>query len=486
MSFRPIIIIALLGALSACGHLGSTSGSDPVNTGLPATKAVIVSQATEHERFANAALSHKADTALDIVTEIDLLSRIRAGFKLSEFESKHLDQYEQWNSQHPTYLRDLFVRAEPFLFHIVGEIEKRGLPMELALLPAVESGYKPNAISRSAAGGLWQFIPSTGTYYGLRQDWWYDGRRDPIAATNAALDYLTSLHQIFEGDWLLALAAYNAGQGNVRRAIKYNISKGHSTNYKALDLRTETVRYVPKLFALRNIILDPEKFGVTLPMIDNKPHFAIIKLPGQIDLHQFAAQAELELAPLQHLNAGFRRWATSPDGPHRLLVPLSSDVTRISEALAFIATGPKISFRNHRIKRGDTLSAIARLYGVSVSAIKTVNKMGNASIRAGRNLLIPVSDRSPNQIVTNRKSNKPQSFASAATLENTDATATTQGIGDDSGNNKLVHRVVAGDTLWSIARQYQVRMAELVSWNQLRANQVLNLNQTLLVFTNKS
>lgn len=485
MSFRPIIIIALLWALSACGHLSLKSGNEPVNASSPISKAAIINQATEHERFTNTALSNTDERALGSVTEIDLLSRIRSGFKLSEFESKHIHQYEQWSSQHPTYLRDLFVRAEPFLFHIVEEIEKRGLPMELALLPAVESSYKPNAVSGSAAGGLWQFIPSTGTYYGLRQDWWYDGRRDAIAATNAALDYLTSLHQMFEGDWLLALAAYNAGQGNVRKAIKHNIRKGRSTNYKALDLRTETVRYVPKLFALRNIILDPEKFGVTLPVIDNKPHFKIIKLPGQIDLHQFAAQAEVELAPLQHLNAGFRRWATSPDGPHRLLVPLPSDMTKINEALAFIATGPQISFRNHHINKGDTLSAIARRYGVSVTAIKTVNKMGSASIRAGRNLLIPVSDQSPNQKVTNRKSNKPQSFASAASLENTAATGDTQGI-DDSGNNKLIHRVVAGDTLWSIARQYQVRMAELVSWNQLRQNQVLNLNQALLIFTNKS
>ncbi|MFT5138102.1 MAG: membrane-bound lytic murein transglycosylase D [Arenicella sp.] len=479
MSFRAIIIIALLGALSACGHLGTKSTNEPVATSPKITKTVVPSKVSAP---ADLATSRVDGPALSVVPEVDLLNRIRAGFQFPEFKSKHIHQYEKWSSQHPTYLTNLFTRAEPFLFHIVEEIEKRGLPMELVLLPAVESAYKPNAVSRSAAGGLWQFIPSTGKYYGLRQDWWYDGRRDTIAATNAALDYLTSLNQMFEGDWLLALAAYNAGQGTVRKAIKYNTRKGRPTNYQALNLRKETKRYVPKLFALINIIQDPDRFGVTLPVIENKPHFEIINLPGQIDLLQFAEQAEVELAPLQHLNAGFRRWATSPDGPHRLLVPLSSDMTKIAETLARIETGPKISLRNHRINKGDTLSAIARRYGVSVSALKTVNKMHSTSIREGRNLLIPVSDRTPDYIAKNSKNHIPKSVASAAYRENTAAVSNAQSIAS-SGSTQLVHRVVAGDTLWSIARQYQVRMTELLSWNKLRQNQILNLNQALLIFT---
>ena len=485
MSFRPIIIISLLGTLSACGHLGSNSGIEPVVTAPTTSEAIVLDQPSEQEVV--------DDTTLAVVPEIDLLSRIRAGFKFPEFESKHIHQYEKWSSQHPTYLRDLFIRAEPFLFYIVEEIEKRGLPMELVLLPAVESAYKPNAVSRSAAGGLWQFIPSTGKHYGLRQDWWYDGRRDAIASTNAALDYLTSLNKMFDGDWLLALAAYNAGQGTVRKAIKHNARKRRPTNYKALKLRSETVRYVPKLFALRNIILQPEKFGVTLPLIENKAHFEIVTLPDQIDLHQFAEQSAVDLTSLQHLNAGFRRWATSPDGPHRLLVPLSSDMTMIAETLASIERGPKISFRNHRINKGDTLSSIAHRYGVSVSALKTVNKMRSTSIRAGRNLLIPVSNRTVNNIARNRESNSSNSFASttylkntnaAGNIKNTDAAGNTQST-DAAGNSQLVHRVVAGDTLWSIARHYQVKVAELLSWNKLGQNQILSLNQALLVFTNR-
>jgi membrane-bound lytic murein transglycosylase D len=479
MSFRAIIIIALLGALSACGHLGTKSTNEPVTTSPKITKTVVLGKASAP---ADLPASTVDDRALGVVPEVDLLNRIRAGFQFPEFKSKHINQYEKWSSQHPTYLTNLFTRAEPFLFHIVEEIEKRGLPMELVLLPAVESAYKPNAVSTSAAGGLWQFIPSTGKYYGLRQDWWYDGRRDTIAATNAALDYLTSLNQMFEGDWLLALAAYNAGQGTVRNAIKYNTRKGQPTNYQALTLRKETEHYVPKLFALRNIIQDPDKFGVTLPVIENKPHFEIINLPGQIDLLQFAEQSEVELAPLQHLNAGFRRWATSPDGPHRLLVPLSSDMTKIAETLARIETGPNISFRNHRINKGDTLSAIARRYSVSVSALKTVNKMHSASIREGLNLLIPVSDRTPDDIARNSNKDNPKSLASATDRENTAAVSNTQSIAS-SGSTQLVHRVVAGDTLWSIARQYQVRMTELLFWNKLRQNQILNLNQALLIFT---
>lgn len=455
-----------MGALSACGHLGSTTGNEPVVTTLPTIPEIVLEQADEPELVAN--------TAPTVAPEIDLLSRIRAGFKFPEFESKHIHQYEKWNSQHPTYLRDLFIRAEPFLFYIVEEIEKRGLPMELVLLPAVESAYKPNAVSSSSAGGLWQFIPSTGKYYGLRQDWWYDGRRDTISATNAALDYLTSLHKMFDGDWLLALAAYNAGQGTVRKAIKHNTRKRRPTNYKALNLRSETIRYVPKLFALRNIILQPEKFGVTLPVIKNQPHFEIVALPGQIDLHQFAEQSEVDLSGLKHLNAGFRRWATSPDGPHRLLVPLSSDMTMVGETLASIERGPKISFRNHRIDTGDTLSSIANRYGVSVSALKTVNKMRSTSIRAGRNLLIPASNSTVNNIPRNNGSNLANSVVS-----------TTSRKTNSVDSSQLVHLVVAGDTLWSIARRYQVKVTELLSWNKLRQNQILNLNQALLVFTNR-
>ncbi len=393
--------------------------------------------------------------------EIDLLTRIRQGYDLPSFDSKYIAQYERWNSQHPTYLKNLFERAEPILYYIVEELDKRQLPLDLALLPAVESAFKPEAYSRSSAAGLWQFIPLTARHFGLRQDWWYDGRRDSIAATKAALDYLEELNALFDGDWLLTLAAYNAGQGTVGKAIRYNQRKGRGTAYQDLDLRKETRRYVPKLYALRNIIQWPERYGVTLPTIPNKPHFEIVDLPGQTDLQRFAMESGIALPTLKHLNAGHRRWATSPDGPHRLLVPL----THLSQAKATIerlAKEPTIEYQNHRIRRGETLSQISNRYGVPVSAIQQTNGLRNSRIRAGKNLLIPVAARanaSGSQVVV----------ASAGGAQNA---------------SKIVHRVVAGETLWSIARRYQVKVKQLLNWNQLSANQILSLNQALTVFVN--
>jgi len=216
------------------------------------------------------------------ISEIDLITRIKRGFSLPNITSPHTSQYIEWSIEHPSYLHDLFTRATPFLYYIVEEIEKRGMPTEIALLPAIESAFKPNALSKSNASGLWQFVPSTGQDFGLHQTWWFDGRRDPIKATNAALDYLTQLNKLFEGDWHLTLAAYNAGQGTVLRAISSNKLKGLGTRYQDLALRSETVRYVPKLQAIKNIVNNPIQYGVDLITIPNQPHFEIVTIPGQI------------------------------------------------------------------------------------------------------------------------------------------------------------------------------------------------------------
>jgi len=323
--------------------------------------------------------------------------------------------------------------------------------MELALLPAVESAYKPEAVSRSRAGGLWQFIPSTGRQFGLRQDWWYDGRRDALASTKAALDYLEQLNKMFDGDWFLTLAAYNAGPGTVAREIKRSKSNRRKTNYSNLNLRSETKRYVPKLIALKNIIQNPAKYNITLPEIASQPYFEIINLPGQIDLNQFAKDAQIDSALLRHLNAGFKRWATSPDGPHRLLVPIGKGET-VALARKMVLQTPTVSFANHKIMRGDTLSGIAKRYDVSVSSLRKANKLRGNNIRAGRDLLIPASGDA-------------RLLAAAGT----------------NNNKQLTHTVKRGDTLWSIARHYKVQLQELLTLNNLSRDQILKLNQSLRI-----
>lgn len=396
-------------------------------------------------------------TQTQATAEVDLLERIRRGFQFPPLKSKHTQQYIDWSTQHPTYLNNLLKRAEPFLFYIVEEIDKRGLPMELALLPAIESAYKPNAISRSKAGGLWQFIPSTANDFGVQQNWWYDGRRDVIESTNAALDYLTQLNKLFDGDWFLSLAAYNAGQGTVLRAIKKNKRKGKNTNYQKLSLRNETVRYVPKLQALKDIISNPQKYNVNLATISNQPYFEVIDLPGQIDLPKFAEQLNIEMADINHLNAGFLRWATPPNGPHRLLTPISNSANT-QLALQQLSSSMELEYHQHLIRKGQTISHIAKLYGVTEQSIQTLNRLPNSSIRAGKTLMVPVS-------------------ANTKAIEQ----ASTQL--QHKQNNKVVHRVAKGDTLWSISRRYKVGLQELLNWNKLAVGSVLQLNQAVFVFT---
>ena len=445
MNRNAILIILSVIVLSACQHTSPPTYSEPSTpqesaNQAPQKPALVVNTPTQE--------------VSEATYSVNLLDRIRAGFRFPQLHSKYTAEYEKWNASHPTYLNNLFTRSEPFLHYIVEEIEKRGLPMEIALLPAVESAYKPNAVSRSKAAGLWQFIPSTGKSFGLTQDWWYDGRRDVILSTNAALDYLTQLNKRFDGDWFLTLAAYNAGQGTVGRAIRKNKRKGKGTNYTSLSLRSETRRYVPKLIALKNIINNPSAFNVTLPVVANTKQFDVIELNGQVDLKKFAKQAGITPKALNNLNAGFLRWASAPNGPHRLLIP--NDPVIIGNAYQAAQQTVKIDYQHHTIARGDTLSGIARRYGVSVSALKSTNNLKNNNIRAGKRLLVPFGGK-----------------AQASATQQSSKTKT---------NDKVIHKVKRGDTLWGIAKRYDVAVNQLLAWNKLSKNQILKLNQSLILF----
>lgn len=451
MRITIIILLAVTSLLSACSNHKKNTDEQITNHDIShGTVAVKPVEALPQPDLKTTVIETE-------VVQIDLLDRIRRGFEFPEINSEYTDDYVKWSVNHPTYLTDLFIRAEPFLYYIVEEIDNRGLPMELALLPAIESAFKPNAISRSNAGGLWQFIPSTGRDFGLTQDWWFDGRRDFIMSTNAALDYLTQLNSLFDGDWYHTLAAYNAGQGTVLRAISANERRGRNTDYQSLDLREETIKYIPKLQALKNIIVNPEKYNVSLAKIENQPYFEIVPLPGQVDIHDFTKQANLNINEVKHLNAGHLRWATSPEGPHRLLLPLSNQA-QTAIALEKIKLNPTVEFHQHTISSGETLSQIGSKYGVTVSALQTTNNLNGTSIRAGKALMIPIANGA-----------KPQTIQSASNIDS---------------QSKVIHRVVKGDTLWSISKRYNVALNQLLSWNQLTKNQILKLNQALLIFSN--
>lgn len=475
---RSALLLLALTQLWACGHFKdqSSAPSGTWNDGSITESTENTETSRLPSTYSYEAKDENLTVTAEPIDQNDLLARIKAGFALPEYQSHHIQSYEQWNTRHATYLADLFKRAEPFLYYIVEEVEKRKLPMEIALLPAVESAFKPRAYSRSRASGLWQFIPSTGRHFKLRQDWWYDGRLDAISATTAALDYLEELNALFDGDWFLTLAAYNAGQGTIAKAIRYNKRKGRGTRYQDLKLKAETERYVPKLFAFRNIISEPERFGVELPFIPNQPHFEIIQLPGQIDLYEFAKRASIDLEVLQHLNAGHKRWASSPDGPHRLLIPLQF-AQQSRDVLAQMKLAPSVKYRDHQIQQGDTLSGIARRYGVNVTSLKQTNNLTNSRIRAGRTLLIPIPQKSSAVVQANNQGSDQDGGQGSNTTARSGANSADQG--------SIVHRVVAGDTLWSIARRYKVQVAQLASWNKLSSNQILSLDQSLLVFPNQ-
>ena len=398
----------------------------------------------------------------------DLWDRIRAGFDLPEVQSKHVAEYERWFSSRPEYVNRLVKRATPYLYHITVQVEQRNMPMEIALLPAIESAYKPHALSSAKAVGLWQFIPATGRHYGLKQNWWYDGRKDVYASTNAALNYLEKLNKDFDGDWALALASYNAGEGTVSRAIKANKRAGKPTNYTALKLRSETRRYVPKLIAFSNIIKNPEKYGLKIARVPNEPYFSVVRLSSQVELGVVADAANIRIEELEMLNPGIKRWATDPKGPHHLLVPTYSSAV-VADAIAGIPQHKRVCWAHYRVKKGDTLGGIAIRHGISVSSLKKTNNLRSSRIQIKQDLLIPQN--------RNYRSAKSKSYQKTASRKKT-----LHSGGTSSKQAPKIISVQKGDTLWSLSRRYKVTLNELTKWNKISSGDLLQKGQKLKIW----
>ncbi len=397
----------------------------------------------------------------------DVWDRIRSGYALPEINSRHVAEYERWYSSRPEYIERLVKRATPYLYFITTQIESRNMPMEIALLPAIESAYKPHALSSAKAVGLWQFIPATGRHYGLKQNWWYDGRKDIYSSTISALTYLEKLNKDFAGDWALTLASYNAGEGTVARAIKKNKRAGRPTNYTSLKLPDETRRYVPKLIALSNIIKNPEKFGLKIASIPNKPYFSIIRLSSQIDLGVVADATNIPLQELESLNPGFKRWATDPDGPHRLLVATSTS-EMVADAIAGIPQHKRVRWAHYKVKKGDRLGRIARYHGISVASLKKTNKLKSDRINIGQYLLIPVS--------RSYRKGTPRSQTASKSGKRLKKSRVS------SKQSPKIISVRKGDTLWSLSRRYKVTLNELTKWNKISATDMLISGQKLKIW----
>ena len=458
MGLRKILLVLTI-AISGCATTAPEPPPDPAapvpHNSTLAGRTDLNGHHPQHQQQPRG----EDERGSSVVRYDDLWDRIRDGFAFPSIDNKYVDDYEKWYADRPKYMARVVERARPYLYYIVEEVENRGMPTELVLLPAIESAFVPTAYSRARAVGLWQFIPGTAKRYDLKMNWWYDGRRDVIESTRAALDYLEFLHKKFDGDWFHALAAYNAGEGKIAYEIKRNKSKGRETHYTNLRLKTETRRYVPKLVAFKEIINDPSRFGITLSSIPNEPYFTSVDTGGQIDLNVARELSGLNAKEIRHLNAAFKRWSTDPDGPHRLLVPVSSAAS-LQQALASLPDSERVKWGSYSIKQGDTLGRIARNYGVSVSALQQSNHLKGTFIRAGKTLLIPLSDS---------------------------AISSTPGLafaGTNSQQGSLVHRVRSGDTLWGIARRYNVYVNQLTAWNSIRSRDTLRLGQNIVVYMN--
>jgi len=340
----------------------------------------------------SADLSEIEKPAGDSVSGPDIWTRMRGGFDFPAVDPDVVRTYIDEYTKHPRLLAQLLQRGEPYLFHILARLEQDGMPAELALLPVIESAFDPFATSPAGAAGIWQFMPETAAYVGLSQDWWYDGRRDIIASTDAALDYLDRLHKRFNNDWLLALAAYNAGSARVGRAMRENRDAGKPDDFWHLSLPAETRSYVPKLIALRMIIENPYDYNISLPTLPDTRYFSSVEIRGQIELKVAAKLAGISLAILQRLNPGYDRSITPPNATHTLLFPKSvAQVFR--ERIARLPSDQRVRSVRHLIRIGDNLSTIAQQYHTTVSVLRKVNRLKGSKIIAGRYLMVPVGEQ---------------------------------------------------------------------------------------------
>ncbi|MFI8417528.1 murein transglycosylase D [Serratia sp. NPDC078593] len=368
----------------------------------------------------------------------DLWNFISDELKMKVPENSRIREQKRKYLKSKSYLHDVTLRAEPYMYWIVEQIKKRDMPMELVLLPIVESAFNPHATSSANAAGLWQIMPRTGRNYGLKNNQWYDGRRDVVASTRAALDMLQYLNRMFDGDWLLTVAAYNSGEGRVMKAVKANKRQGKPTNFWALSLPRETSIYVPKMLALSDIIKHSKKYGVRLPKSDEKRALARIDVGQQIQLTQAAEMAGLSLTKMKAFNPGYKKGVTAPNGPHYIMVP-KSRASQLKDSLAdgqIAVTQPTAQLAKnsgltggstYKVRSGDTLSGIAQRLNISTNDLKNWNNLRTKStIKVGQTL----------QVANNT-----------------------------SNNSSITYRVRKGDSLSSIAHRHGVNINDVMRWN---------------------
>lgn len=422
-------------------------------------------QASHHNWLDNA---EYAAPSLPVAKHADVWERVLAGYTLGDIQHPRIDAQKRWFLKNPDYMSRVSRRAARYMFHVVDNIDEAGMPMEIALLPIIESAFDPFAYSHGRASGMWQFISATGKQYGMQQNWWYDGRRDVLASTNGAISYLQDLHKEFKGDWLLALAAYNTGEGNVRKAIRRNKRAGKPTDFWNLRLPRETKAYVPRLLAVAELLAERDTIGQTFHPIANEAYFEAIDIGSQLDLAQAAKLANISTDELYLLNPGLNRWATPPAGPHRLLVPFAN-AEPFKRALLELPKKQRVSGNHYKVRRGDTLSTIARKFNTSVKVIKEANSLKGSLISVRQTLAIPSASANKTLYALSESQRK----------------ARHQGLASGSGK-KLKVTVKRGDSLWAIAKRHGVSVRQLARWNGMVPKDPLRVGQKLVLWSKSS
>jgi membrane-bound lytic murein transglycosylase D len=470
VSLRMISAL-LLFLLAGCATTGTGTVDTAQVTPEPAVEAEPVPSSTvtidEHLFVPDPEL-----TPADVVElhEFDnVWDRLVHNFSLPECSTNEQSvKWAQWYSDRPEYMARIFKRAQPWIYYIANEIEERDVPGELALLPIVESAYDPFAYSRGQALGAWQFIASTGRSYGLNQNWWYDGRRDVWASTDAALVYLSTMAEMFEGDWLLALAGYNSGENRVARQVKKNRAAGKPADFWNLKLPRETRGYVPKLLGLACLFKYPGQYDFQLPQTPNQQVIAAVDLGQQADLVLVSQMAAVPIDVLFTLNPGYNRWATSPDGPYSVVLPVEG-AELLENSLEQIDASVLMRWDQVVVQNGDTLSEISTRHHVPVSVLRSSNDLNGDLIRAGQKLRLPRDD----QLMVD-----PLYAQAAMELQNLQA-----GL---IASERVTHRVRNGESLSVIARRYRVSVKDLQRWNNISDPRTLRAGATITVFHSPS
>ena len=376
-----------------------------------------------------------------------LWEEIRTNSKLDYDNTKPqiIEALKKYDS-HQYLINRLSKNGQRYLFYTVSEALKRDLPVELSLIPFVESQFDPYAQSSTGASGIWQFIPSTALENGLKKNWWYDARRDIVASTNAAYNFLIKLNEEHD-DWLIAIAAYNAGPSRVRKEIRKNKEKGLPTDFWSLNLPKETRAYVPKILALAEVIRNPKSFNIELPYLANRPYFRVVDLPSQVDLMQIANLSGLKLEVIYELNPGFNQWATDPSGPFRILLPVGI-ADRFQIVLKDIDPSDLVQWDKYLVQKGDTLSSISDSYMIDFELLKEINGLDDNLIYENEELFVP---RGPSWI-------------------------------KDYLNRPDIYYVKSGDSLWSISKKFNVKIKDLTIWNGLNPTNFLLTGTKILIY----